>query len=167
MTVSKGTDPLLTKEPSKGGVVKMIRVNVNAIDRQLLAAGDSKAIPLADLELFTKEVMSIGPGYAFSRLAYVRGQVYYIKGLKYTACVVASTDVKVAVGCGPAMAMVAPLFQKWPVSQTQLGKAEDATPDRPRTEFLRETSPLVAGLPWEFAAYRKVVNFQDKLVTSV
>lgn len=159
MTVGTATDSTST------GVAKMIRVNVNAIDRQLLA--DSKAIPLADFALFTKEVMTTGPNYAFSRLAYVRGKVYYIKGMIGTTSVLASTDIKVAIPCGAAMAMVAPLFQRWPVSQAQLGKAEDATPGSARTEFLRETSPMVAGLPWEFKAYRKVVNFQDKLVTSI
>ena len=97
---------------------------------------------------------------------YARGKVYFIKGPSQTcSTALQSTDVTVAVDCGVAMPLVAPSFENWPISETQLGMAEDATPHSAKTEYLHETSPLVAGLPWDFKAYRKVIKFNGTLVS--
>ena len=145
------------------GLVKMVRVNINAIDQY------KGAKPVSDLERFGSQVMVANPAFpatAVARLAYAQGKVYYLSAPMGKGAVLAFTDVAVAVECAPAMGLLAPSFQNWPVSEAQLGKAEDATPHTSKIEFLRETSPLVAGLPWEFKAYRKVVKFNGMLVSS-
>lgn len=170
MTVGHQVDPM-----GDESTAQVLRVNVNAIERWLEGKSrvkikdenkaNIKEIKTPDaLAKFSTEVMATDPHNALARLAYINGKIYYLTSKYRMSAVLASTDVTVAVDCQTAMPLVAPLFQTWKFDEAHEAMAQDATPDQPRTEHLHETSPLVAALPWEFKAYRKVMRFNTTML---
>jgi len=137
----------------------IVRINVNAIDKASATIRNA-----AQLKNYSKAVMTTDPHNALARLAYVDGKLYYLLSRYNSRATISTTDVTVAIDCPAAMAMVSPLFRKWKLDKAYMGSAQEATPYLPWTELLHETSPSVAALPWEFRAYRKVLQFNSSLL---
>jgi len=152
--------------------ISIVRINLNSLEALHaekegpveIAEGTTEEGTTSTWENLTKPVLpSKMTAITYSRLAYGNGKLYYMNMPYNNRAILVSTDVTILVDCPSVMALILPIFESWPVHDDQIGKVHEAS-EHPEFALLHETSPFAAALPWQFNAYRKVVQLGDYLV---
>merc|ERR1712224_1123175 len=105
----------------KKKTMRILRVNVNAIDKKKLAdptfvvcdKNCGTGVKHEKLSHYSKEVTALYPAYAVARLAYASGKLYYLNSKKDIAATLVSTDVRVSIDCASILPLFAPRFKNW------------------------------------------------------
>lgn len=99
------------------------------------------------------------------RTAYANGKLYYLSAGHQQRAVLMSTDVTLQVKCADVMPLMGPLMKAWSVDASAQGAGSSDSSNTRTVDVDLQEGTAEATFPWEFNAYKKVVQIGSSVVS--